>query len=255
MQAALFEVAYASAANENLPAPNPRTAGAHQGGLVKLLFGSCTFDDETRQLHHGGRAVHLTTKAFDLLRLLIRARPRVLTKAQLQDALWPGVYVSETNLFTLISEVRGAIEDDARHPQFLRTVHGVGYAFSGEAQDVVGRDERTQPAPLAWELVWENRRFPLAMGERIIGRDTDVDVTLESTTVSRHHAKLALSATAATIEDLGSKNGTFVNDTRLDERIAVAVVNGDRIRIGSLITVLRRVEPASSTETEHAGMD
>jgi hypothetical protein len=165
------------------------------------------------------------------------------------------VFVSETNLFTLISEIRGAIEDDARRPQFLRTVHGVGYAFSGEVVDVTGRDERSEPARVAWELVWEKHRFPLAIGERIIGRDQDIDVTLESTTVSRRHARLEISAGVTTIEDLGSKNGTFVNDTRLVERTAVAVTHGDRIRIGSLITVFRRIEPTLSTETEHAGTD
>jgi DNA-binding winged helix-turn-helix (wHTH) protein len=220
---------------------------------VSVRFGDWTFDTETRQLHRGVENVHLTTKAFELLRLLIEARPRVLAKSDLQDTLWPGVFVSETNLFTLISEIRAAIEDDARHPRFVRTVHGVGYAFSGEATPVSGDATRRVVATASWVLVWEERQFPLAVGERIIGRDPDVDVTLESTTVSRRHARLQISADAATIEDLGSKNGTFVNDRRIVE--PAAVTDSDRIRIGSLVTRLRRVGPTSSTETEHAKTD
>ena len=222
---------------------------------MKVLFGGWTFDLDTRQLRRSGASVHLTTKAFDLLKLLLVARPRVVSKAELQDALWPGVFVSETNLFTLISEIRGAIEDDARHPQFLRTVHGVGYAFSGDAQEVGDREEHKLSPHAFWELVWENHRFLLAPGERIIGRDPDIDVTLESTTVSRRHARVAISSEGATIEDLGSKNGTFVNDRRLVDGSVAAVGNGDRIRIGSLITHMRRLDPSSSTETAHVGSD
>jgi len=218
-----------------------------------VRFGDWTFDTDTRRLHRGIEDVHLTTKAFELLRLLIDARPRVLSKADLQDALWPGVFVSETNLFTLISEIRAAIEDDARHPRFIRTVHSVGYAFSGEANTLSGDATRPEAATASWVLVWEERQFPLVQGEHIIGRDLDVAVTLESTTVSRRHAKLHLSQSAATIEDLGSKNGTFVNDTRIVER--TAVTDGDRIRIGSLVTALRLLGPTSSTETEHAKAD
>ena len=214
---------------------------------MSVRFGDWTFDTQTRRLHRGVEDVHLTTKAFDLLRLLIDARPRVLAKNDLQDALWPGVFVSETNLFTLISEIRGAIEDDARHPRFIRTVHGVGYAFSGEA---IALSDGAARSTASWVLVWDDRQFPLVEGERIIGRDLDVDVTLDSTTVSRRHARLHLSPDAATIEDLGSKNGTFVNDAPVVEPTVVS--DGDRIRIGSLVTRLRRVGPTSSTETEHA---
>lgn len=215
---------------------------------MKVQFDGWTFDAETRQLHRGAETVHLTTKAFDLLGLLLAARPRVVSKGDLQEALWPGVFVSETNLFSLISEIRAAIEDDARHARFVRTVHGVGYAFSGEATDIGGAAAPTRRMPAAWVLVWEDRQFPLVDGEHIIGRDPDITVTLESTTVSRQHARLCVSPSDVTINDLGSKNGTFLNNNRVVEETRVS--NGDRIRVGSLVTTLRRVSPASSTETE-----
>jgi DNA-binding winged helix-turn-helix (wHTH) protein len=216
---------------------------------VKVQFDGWMFDAETRQLHRGAETVHLTTKAFDLLGLLLGARPRVLSKADLQEALWPGVFVSEANLFSLISEIRAAIEDDARHARFVRTVHGVGYAFSGEAIDI-SRAALDRSSAAAWVLVWENRQFPLFHGEHIIGRDPQITVTLESTTVSRQHARLRVSPEAVTIDDLGSKNGTFVNDNRVVEEMRVS--DGDRIRVGSLMTTLRRVGSTSPTETHRA---
>lgn len=215
---------------------------------MRVLFGEWTFDVETRQLHHGAEEVHLSTKAFDLLRLLIDARPRVLSKAELQEALWPSIFVAEANLFTLVSEIRTALGDDARHSRFVRTVHNVGYAFSGAAVDV-GREMHASVPSMTCMLMWESRQFPLAEGEHVIGRDLDIAVTLESTTVSRRHARLRVTTSTVTIEDLGSKNGTFLNDVRVAGEMNVA--DGDRIRVGSLLTTFRRVGPLSSTETEH----
>jgi DNA-binding winged helix-turn-helix (wHTH) protein len=220
---------------------------------VTVLFGDWTFDAEARQLRGGTGAaeVHLSTKAFDLLRLLIDARPRVVSKADLQEALWPGIFVSEANLFTLVSEIRGAIEDDARHSRFVRTVHGVGYAFSGDAIEMGRGAPPGRAATTACVLISETRQFGLTVGEHVIGRDIDVAVTLDSATVSRRHARLRVTQDAATIEDLGSKNGTFLNDARVSGEESV-VTDGDRIRIGSLLLTFRRIGPACSTETEHA---
>ena len=197
------------------------------------------------RLGHTSRAVHLSTKAFDLLKLLIEARPRVVSKGELQEVLWPGIFVSEANLFSLISEIRTAIEDDARHPRFVRTVHGIGYAFSGGATDVT----ETVPArgrTAVCVLVWEGRQYSLAEGEHLIGRDADIAVTLESTTISRRHACLRVTARTATIRDLGSKNGTFVNDERVQGEMDVA--DGDRIRVGSILTT------AGAAESSHTSV-
>jgi DNA-binding winged helix-turn-helix (wHTH) protein len=218
------------------------------GDEVKVLFGEWTFDADSRQLHHGAEEVHLSTKAFDLLKLLIDARPRVVSKADLQEALWPGIFVSEANLFTLVSEIRGAIDEDARHSRFVRTVHGVGYAFSGDAIETSSSARPARAATPACVLIWESRQFALTVGEHVIGRDIDVAVTLDSATVSRRHARLRVTQDAATIEDLDSKNGTFVNDARASGEKSIA--DGDRIRIGSLLLTFRRVGSAFSTETE-----
>ena len=220
---------------------------------MKVRFGEWTLDADTRTLYQGADDVHVSTKAFDLLKLLIEARPRVLTKGELQEALWPGVFVSEASLFTLVSEIRTAIRDEARRPQFVRTVHGVGYSFRGDATETATLHAGTRVTPIACVLVWEGRLFPLTEGEHIVGRDMDVAVTLESTTVSRRHARLRLSAGAASIEDLGSKNGTFVNDVAVTAETALA--DGDRVRIGSLLLTFRCGGSAFSTETQRVDRD
>ena len=72
-------------------------------------------------------------------------------------------------------------------------------------------------------------------------------ILLKSGTVSRRHVRIVIAAGRATIEDLGSKNGTFVNDQRVEG--PTPVVEGDQVRMGSLLFTLRLSQPAGSTET------
>jgi len=60
---------------------------------MSLVFGQFALDQERRQLLRGGEPVPLETKAFELLSLLLARRPRVLSKAQIRDVLWPGTEV------------------------------------------------------------------------------------------------------------------------------------------------------------------
>jgi TolB-like protein/Flp pilus assembly protein TadD len=102
---------------------------------MAFVFGHFALDQERRQLLRAGDPVPLEAKAFELLSLLLLRRPRVLSKAQIRDVLWPGTSVGETSLPRLVAEIREALGDDAQQPRFIRTVHGFGYAFSGEARD------------------------------------------------------------------------------------------------------------------------
>ena len=96
---------------------------------MPLQFDDLTFDSDTRQLWVRGKEVRLSPKAFDLLALLIDQRPRVVSKAEIRERLWPGTFVSDSSLPSLVSEIREAIADRRRKPPLLRTLHGVGYAF------------------------------------------------------------------------------------------------------------------------------
>ena len=81
-------------------------------------FGEHALDESRRELLCRGEAVHLTPKAYELLRLLLERRPAAVSKAEIHDRIWPGTFVSDVNLATLVFEIRTAIGDD---PQATRS--------------------------------------------------------------------------------------------------------------------------------------
>ena len=79
------------------------------------------------------------------------------------------------------------------------------------------------------------KEFELIKPEITIGRDESVDLPITSPAISRRHAKLTREGDGFVLEDLGSSNGTFVNDQRLSGRRTLK--SGDRIRLGQAITL------------------
>src|ERR1700736_2319500 len=102
-------------------------------GTMKIQFGECVLDADTRQVWRHEKEVHLSPKAFELLMLLVTGRPRALSKRELHEAIWPATFVTDDSLAQLITEIRAAIGDDAREGRFVRTVYGFGYAFADSA--------------------------------------------------------------------------------------------------------------------------
>jgi DNA-binding winged helix-turn-helix (wHTH) protein len=211
-------------------------------------FGDFTLDCATRQLLCRGEAVHLSPKAYELLELRVEAAPRALSKAQLQDRIWPETFVIEANLQHLIAEIRRALGDNPRQPRYVRTLFGFGYAFQ---QPPASADEAEHD--VICRLGWDDGRVTLAAGEYTIGRDAAADVVLDSATVSRQHARLRVSGEAVALEDLGSKNGTFVGDRRVDG--VVTLSDGDGLRFGNVPVTIRIGGSAGATETVARGSD
>jgi DNA-binding winged helix-turn-helix (wHTH) protein len=197
---------------------------------VRILFGPFILDLDTRQVTRGSREIHLTAKAFDLLAVLALDRPKILSKAVLQERLWPATFVAEANLSNLVAEIRDALDDSARAPVYIRTAHGLGYAFCGDAV-VIGPRDPAPGSPLCW-LEWDGRRLPLAVGEHMIGRDPDVDIRVDQLTVSRRHARLVVTTEGAVLEAFVSKNGTFLGNEQVSAPVQLA--DGDAIRVGSV---------------------
>src|SRR5262245_30070134 len=156
---------------------------------MRLRFGDFVLDPGTRQLRRGEEERHLGGKAFDLLELLMERRPNVVAKEGIRDRLWPGTFVSDSTLATVVAEVRTALQDDAKSPRFLRTVHGVGYAFCGEASQDEPR-ARPSVGPPSYRLVFEDREIALRPGENLLGRVGEGVRWIASSTVSRRHARL-----------------------------------------------------------------
>ena len=207
---------------------------------MSLRFGEFEIDSQTRQLTHGGAPVRVTPKAFQLLDILIAARPAIVTKHQLIEQLWPEVAVEEANVRNLVAELRRVLSDDERMPRYIRTAHRTGYAFIANAIDI----ERRR-GPIARLIVGAREAYVLVDGDNIIGRDNDCSVVLDASGVSRHHARIFVNEGRATMGDLGSKNGTCVNDRRIDS--AVDLVDGDQIEIGRVVLTYRWSDDTKST--------
>jgi DNA-binding winged helix-turn-helix (wHTH) protein len=238
---------------EDLRGPSPEEAE------VQVRFADCELDTDARQLVRGGREMHLSPKAFELLKVLVEERPRALSKQELLDKIWPGVFVSDASLARAASEIRDAIDDHSRSDGFLQTVHGFGYRFAtagvvslperGADRAPDGSDSAARHAdgPACW-LVGRDCEFRLADGEHIVGREPGVAVRLDSPKVSRHHARLTVTGREVSIEDLGSKNGTFVRGVRIEEPMRLSP--GNDIQIGPIKLIFRIVEGLGGTETE-----
>jgi len=212
---------------------------------LRVQFGPFTLDAGSRQLLRDGREVHLVPKAFDLLLLLIERRPDALSKEEIRDRLWPDTFVSESNLTSLVTDLRKALGEDAQAPRFVRTVYGRGYAFGETAAATAAGGPRRSPR---FRLFSEDREIALREGENVLGRDEDAAIRVDSTTASRRHARIVVAGEQATLEDLGSRNGTY----HRGERVAGLrpLRDGDEIRIGRTVLTVRILPGGLTTEVE-----
>jgi len=208
-------------------------------------FDDFTLDTGTRELLSHGAEVHLSPKAFDLLALLVANRARAVSKDELQQRLWPSTFVEETNLATLIAEIRRALRDSAANPRFVRTIYGFGYRFVGELIEDADASRAEQRRVKLW-LVVERRQIPLLEGPNVIGRGEDAAIQMDSPGVSRYHARILVAGADATLEDLGSKNGSYVNGKLVTTR---RLSDRDEIRLGATVLTFRIASQTSSTET------
>jgi len=219
---------------------------------MRASFGDCVFDSDTRQLLRDGRPVALSPKAFTLLELLISRRPRAVPKDDLRAALWPGVHVAQANLTNLVVEIREALGDEARRPRFVRTVSRYGYAFVARTSAASPPSGDAAALGRMYRLVWGRREIDLEPGENLIGRHRGAAVWIDDESVSRRHARISIADGGAWIEDLGSKNGTFVGGAPVEG--AVRLSDRDVVRIGPAtlrLRVLRSTGSTRSTVREH----
>ena len=206
---------------------------------MEIRFGPFTLDEGARELRRDAVPIHLSPKALDLLLLLVRRRPAAIAKAEIHRHLWPDTFVSDVSLAVLVAEIRTALGETSRQPTFVRTVHRHGYAFSGAPL----------PEASCW-LMWRGRHAPLRNGENVIGRDPAADVRIDAVGVSRRHAMIVVIGDAATLHDLGSKNGTFVDGVRISSEVSLA--DGSEVALGPAPVVFRTVAELGSTHTWNA---
>ena len=209
---------------------------------MTVQFAEFVFDEDRRQLLRGSEPLHLEPKAFELLALLLSRRPKAVSKAEIHEAIWPGAYVSESSLPGLVGDLRAALGDRPSEPRFIRTVLRFGYAFCGET--VPGALSAPDDGP-RWTALWAGREIPLPNGEHLIGRGEECRIRSDSRRVSRHHARVRVTPERVFIDDLGSRNGTWVDGRRIEGTAELTA--GATVRVGPEAIQLVAARPNALT--------
>lgn len=105
-----------------------------QGYRIDNLF----IDLENRRLVRDGNPVALNSKYFDVLVYLVKRYNQLTTRNQLFEQVWQDVIVTDTALTQSIKDIRRVLQDDARHPQFIKTVPKHGFIFVKKPVPVYG---------------------------------------------------------------------------------------------------------------------
>ncbi|PGD07784.1 DNA-binding response regulator [Bacillus wiedmannii] len=93
-----------------------------------LEIGDLTVNTDTRQVWIRGTEVRLTPKEFDILELLARNKGIVLSVAKIYEAVWKDIFdKSDNTVMVHITKIRDKIEEDSKHPIYIKTVWGIGY--------------------------------------------------------------------------------------------------------------------------------
>jgi len=211
---------------------------------MRVGFGDFTLDSDTRELLHLDEPLHISPKGFEVLRRLIEASPRALAKREILEMVWPSTYVSEGTMATVVAEVRSVLGD----PSFVRTVHGFGYAFRGEISRFL--DAAGPEGTPAYRLVWGGREISLGSGENILGRGRESVAWIDDPSISRRHAIIFIADQKATVEDLGSKNGTFLRGEKVQGQRPLS--DGDPLIFGRVPMTFRVFRDGGPTQSVHS---
>ena len=210
---------------------------------MRYTFDQFVIDGDRRVVTRGAQEVHVAPKTLDFLLVLLSRAPNAVSKSELMTALWPDTHVSDATLTGVVADAREALGDD-RELRLIRTLHRFGYAFTAQLERHTG-GEAAGPV-LGW-LIADSWRLPLRSGETILGREGDGVVPLPSPSVSRQHAAVSIDGGAARLRDLGSKNGTFVDDLRVEGPIVLR--DGAQLRFGTLHVTYRVAQQSTTTDT------
>src|SRR5262249_28320832 len=102
-------------------------------------FDDFTVDVCNRELRCRGALLPLTSKYFDVLVFLLRRRGQLVTKQEIFDTIWAGVFVTDAALTQCVKDIRKQLGDDAASPRYVKTIPKHGYVFVGDASEGAAR--------------------------------------------------------------------------------------------------------------------
>jgi DNA-binding response OmpR family regulator len=107
-----------------------RATGTERPIVPTIRLGEMEIDIVNRQVRAGDSVIHLSGIEQSLLYLLASRAGRVVTRADILDAIWGTDFVAESNIVDRhIRSLRVKLQNDYRHPRFIATVPGQGYRF------------------------------------------------------------------------------------------------------------------------------
>jgi DNA-binding winged helix-turn-helix (wHTH) protein len=215
----------------------------------RVRFGPFEADLRTGELWREGSRIALQDKPFQLMLALLERPGDLVTREELRRRLWPeSVFTDfEHGLNKAVNKLRRALDDLTDEPRYVETLPRRGYRFVAPVARVSSVDAvRTASNAGACRLIHQGRTYPLAAGVNLIGRDSGAVLCLDASSVSRRHAEIVVGEGAASLRDLGSKNGTYRGEARVSGEVELA--DGDEIRIGT-VRVLFRATTRESTLT------
>jgi DNA-binding winged helix-turn-helix (wHTH) protein len=179
-----------------------------------VRFGAFDVDLKTGELRSEEGPSILPPQLLKVLAILLERAGDLVTRDELCQRLWgEEVFVDyEHSLNKAVTKLRRILGDTAERSRYIETLERRGYRFVAPIE-VLGDGALAGLARL--RLVLPGRTVPLSEGRHMVGRDPAAAIRLDSTEVSRRHAIVTVRAGVATITDLGSRNGTFVNGERL----------------------------------------
>lgn len=210
-------------------------------------IGELVLDVDAHLLSRAGALLPLPPKTFELLHELARRAPGVVRRQELMDTVWPQELVNDEALTQRVMLLRRALGDDPKDPTYIASVPQWGYRLVAEV-----RSEQSAAAPAGevasqFVVTQGDRLIPLPDGETVIGREPEAGVSIDSLHISRRHARIVVSAGRAMLEDLGSKNGTYLNGQRITS--PMELTEGDEIGVGHDVLVFRLRDRMGTTLT------
>ena len=223
-------------------------------------FGGFELDVAAYALRRGGERLKLEKIPMEVLILLVRSAGVLVDRTEIQAALWrPDVFVEhDSAINTAVRKIRQVLDDDAQTPRFVETVVGrklfvaqvecstpesmAGNHVEAEAPERSAAQHRAFPS---YRVTRGQHEFVLSSGDNLLGRDPDANVYIDHPSVSRRHARISIAAGGATLEDLRSRNGTFLDGRKIDRRRELR--HGAIIGLGPITLTLVVISGPAST--------
>ncbi len=125
-----FEMAELMARIEALLRRGSSTSSSAPGTTDGFVFGEISVDFRKAEVTKGGQQLELSAREFKLLKYFIEHRGAALTRDELLNEVWGYNAMPSTRTVDVhVAWLRQKLEDNPRHPQYIHTVHGLGYKF------------------------------------------------------------------------------------------------------------------------------